>query len=231
MNTPLAPYNIANDNAVLLLFLLNLAGTALVFTRNGKNIKERMKQIFLYGKRQAQFNDRMHITRSGNLLLHIQTISYSTILAASFLQERGIADFTGGSWFFLGISFVFFTAVILIKYAGYYIVNSILFAKRAVKEWQQIYFFTIKMLGFTFAPAVIAILFIPAIPSVCIKIYLGIILIAYLYIVISNIIKIIFTRNINILDIFLYLCTLEFLPMLFVWNFILQLNEFITIKI
>lgn len=231
MNTPLAPYNIANDNAVLILFLLNLAGTALVFTRNRKNIMERTKQIFLYGNRHAQFNDRIHITGTDNLFLHIQTILYSTILTACFLQEKGIADLAKGSWYCLGASIILFTAAILIKYAGYYIVNSILFTRHAVKEWQQIYFFTIKMLGFTLAPPVIAFLFIPAIPSVCIKVYLGIILIAYLYIVISNIIKIIFTRNINILDIFLYLCTLEFLPILFVWKFILQLNEFITIKI
>ena len=74
MNTPLAPYNIANDNAVLILFLLNLAGTALVFTRNRKNIMERTKQIFLYGNRHAQFNDRIHITGTDKLFLHIQTI-------------------------------------------------------------------------------------------------------------------------------------------------------------
>ena len=231
MNSIPAPYNITNDNAIMLLFILNIVSIAFVFTMNGTNILERIKYVFYYGSRQTPFNDRTHISNLSNTLLYLQTILYSTIITIEYLKDEGIMEPAKGSLPYLGMFSLFFAAVILVKYAGYYIINSILFAQHAAKEWQNVYFFTIKLLGFMFTPAIIAILFIPEISFGCVKIYLAIILVAYLYTVISNIIKIIFARNINILDIFLYLCTIEFLPALFVWKFILQLNEFITIKI
>ena len=40
-------------------------------------------------------------------------------------------------------------------------------------------------------------------------------------------IKIIFTKKRNCLDIFLYLCALEFLPFAMAWKFIEQLSDFI----
>lgn len=231
MSNLLAPYHIINDNAVMLLFTLNLVSIAFVFIMNGTNILERIKYVFYYGSHQAPFNDRTNISGLSNALLHTQTILYSTIITIEFLKEKGLTDFNKGALPYLIAFALFFTIAILVKYAGYYIVNSILFTQRAVKELQYIYIFTIKLLGFAFIPAIISILFIPAIPFTYVKFYLLLVLIAYLYMVISNMIKIIFVRNINILDIFLYLCTLEILPTLFVWNFILQLNDFITIKI
>ena len=231
MNSIPAPYNITNDNAIMLLFILNIVSIAFVFTMNGTNILERIKYVFYYGSHQTPFNARTHISNLSNALLYLQTILYSTIITIEYLKNEGLMEPAKGSPPYLGVFSLLFAAVIVIKYAGYYIINSILFAQRAVKEWQHVYFFTIKLLGFMFTPAIIAILFIPAISFGFVKAYLAIILVAYLYTVISNIIKIIFARNINILDIFLYLCTIEFLPALFVWKFILQLNEFITIKI
>lgn len=230
INIP-APYNIANDNAVMLLFILNLVGIAFVFIMHGTNIMERIKYVFYYGSNQTPFNDRTNISGLSNTLLHTQTILYSTIITIEFLKEKGLGNFDNGSLPYLIAFILLFTTVILAKYASYYIVNSILFTRQAVKELQYIYMFTIKLLGFALAPAIISILFIPSISFTCVKVYLLLVLIAYLYMVISNMIKIIFARNINILDIFLYLCTLEILPILFVWNFILQVNEFITIKI
>ena len=47
MNEP-APYCMTNDNAILLLLILNLVGISYVLLMNGANIFERAKCIFYY---------------------------------------------------------------------------------------------------------------------------------------------------------------------------------------
>ena len=231
MTYTVAPYCMTNDNAVMMIFVMNIIGIAYVFLMNGSGIFERLKCMFYYESKSAPFNNRTHITRICNVLLYIQTLFYSTIIASAFILESDRHNSGETILPFMGIAATLFVAVLLFKYSSYNAVNAILFDKQKRTAWNDFYFFTIKLLGFALTPAIIAILFIPAISFGFVKAYLAIILVAYLYTVISNIIKIIFARNINILDIFLYLCTIEFLPALCVWKFILQLNEFITIKI
>ena len=123
-----------------------------------------------------------------------------------------------------------FVSLLLFKLISYDTVNAILFDKRRIIEWREFYFFTIKLLGFAFTPAVITILFLQEIPFYFVKIYLLIVLLAYVYTIFNGLIKIIFSKRHNYLDIFLYLCALEFLPMGIVWKSVLQVSEFLIIK-
>jgi hypothetical protein len=120
--------------------------------------------------------------------------------------------------------------VLLFKRLSYDAVNAILFDRHTVSEWRSFYFFTIKLLGFALTPAIISILFLPVISFTIVKIYLLIVLAAYVYTILNGLFKIIFAQRRNFLDIFLYLCALEFLPLGIVWKSILQLSEFLTIK-
>ena len=225
-----APYNMVNDNTIMLLFALNIVGVSYVFLMNGASILERIKCIFYYESKATPFNDRTHITRICNLLLYAQTVFYLIIVTIGYLQHcRLLID--GKALPSLGIFAALYSAVILLKKAGYAIVNNIMFTKAVAQEWDNLYFFTIKLTGFALAPAVTAILFIPGLSFIYVEIYLTIVLIAYLYTVFRGLINIIFTKKRNYLDIFLYLCALEFLPIAMVWKSVLQLNEFITIKI
>jgi hypothetical protein len=131
---------------------------------------------------------------------------------------------------YMGIVAVIFTAVLLFKYSSYNVVNAILFDKHKRTAWNNFYFFTIKLLGFALTPAIIIILFVPGISLAFVKFYLLIVLIAYIYTVLNGLIKIIFAQRRNFLDIFLYLCALEFLPLGIVWKLILQASAFLTIK-
>ena len=38
MSSSLAPYNMANDNAIMLMFILNMVGVSYVFLMNGESI-------------------------------------------------------------------------------------------------------------------------------------------------------------------------------------------------
>ena len=85
-NTPV-PYNITNDNTIMLLFIINIIGMAYVLMMNGTSIMERAKGIFYYQRNSTPFNDRTHITRICNALMYAQTIFYLTIITLSELQK------------------------------------------------------------------------------------------------------------------------------------------------
>lgn len=230
MTQATAPYCMTNDNAIMMMFVMNIIGISYVFLMNGAGIIERLKCIFYYESKSTPFNNRTHITRICNILLYIQTLFYSTIIASKFILETELFHCETSILPLTGTFAILFILVQLFKLISYDAVNAILFDRQKIGEWREFYFFTIKLLGFAFTPAVIAILFVPEISFVFVKIYLLILLLAYVYTVLNGLNKIIFAKRHNYLDIFLYLCALEFLPMGIVWKSILQVSEFLTIK-
>ena len=224
------PYNMTNDDIIMLLFILNIIGMSYVILMNGASIIERTKGLFYYQGNATPFNDRTHITRICNTLLYTQTILYMTIIAMNGLLRRGDVTLTENTLQYTGAFATFFVLILLLKKAMYKFVNNVLYTKKEALEWDNLYFFTIKLTGFLLAPAVIAILFIPEIAIKYVNIYLLLTATTYIYAVISGLFKIIFAKKRNYLEIFLYLCALEFLPMAMVWKTVQQLSEFITIK-
>lgn len=230
MTNALPPYCMTNDNVIILMFILNIIGISYVFLMNGTGIIERIKCIFYYENKSTPFNNRTHITRVCNILLYVQTVFYSIILATKFILEEKPHHNTADIHLLTGTLALLFVAVLLFKFLSYDAVNAILFDKRRISEWRDFYFFTIKLLGFAFTPAVITVLFLPEISFGFVKIYLLFVLLAYVYTILTGVIKIIFAQRRNFLDIFLYLCALEFLPMGIVWKSVLQVSEFLIIK-
>ena len=229
MTEALAPYCMINDNAIMMIFILNIIGISYVLVMNGAGILERLKCMFYYESKATPYNSRTHITKRCNILLYAQTLFYATTISAEFII-RGGYNADGTILPLIGFLALSFLGVLLFKFISYDAVNAILFSRKEVVAWRNIYFFTIKLLGFALAPAAIAILFLPDHFFSSVKIYLLFVLIAYVYTIFNNLIKIIFTQRRNYLDIFLYLCALEFLPMGIVLKFILQVSEFLTIK-
>ncbi len=220
-----------NDNIILSLLIFNLVGISYVLLMNGANIFERTKCIFYYENKSNPYNDRTNITKICNLLMDFQTIFYATVVTAALVDEHCFNITKENSITVLAALAIIFTGFLLIKRALHGIVNNILFSKSISEEWDNSYLFATKLWGFTLAPAALAILFLPSIPLKYVEFYLILTLALYLYTIISGVYKIIFAKKCIYVDIFLYLCALEFLPIAMVWKTILQLSDFITIKI
>ncbi|MBQ8336874.1 MAG: DUF4271 domain-containing protein [Bacteroidaceae bacterium] len=225
------PYNMLNDNMVMTMFVLNIIGISYVFLMNGASILERLKCMFYYESKSTPYNDRTHITRICNVLMYGQTAFYTMVIVTKLLSESGVYSAANGTPGLFGIILLLFLAVLLFKYVSYNAVNNILFTKQQSQRWSEVYFFTLKLLGFVLAPAGMTILFAHDRFINFVKFYLLFALLIYSYTVFNNLRKIIFTQRRNYLDIFLYLCALEFLPMGIVWKFALQMSEFLTAKI
>lgn len=231
MTDTLAPYCMINDNIIMLMLIINMIGVSYVLLMNGQGILERLKCIFYYENKSTPFNDRRHITRICNIFLYIQVVLYAAIITISCLQKEGEITPDDEVLPIFGIFILFYTTILLTKRIIYDTVNKIIFTNQIAQEWKDLYFFTIKLIGFMLMPIVMTILFIPAVSFTFVKIYLLLTLLIHSYTLLSSLKKIIFIQNRNYLDIFLYLCALEFLPTAMAWKFVLQLNEFITIKI
>ena len=231
MTDTLAPYCMTNDNSILLLLILNLVGISYVILMNGANIFERTKCIFYYESKTIPYNDRTHITKICNLLMYFQSVFYATIVFTAILGRHHHCITNENATIVTATIAGIFALFLLTKRGIHYFVNSILFSKNIAQEWDGFYSIVIKLWGFTLAPAVLAIMFIPQIALKYVEIYSILTIVAYLYTIISGLNKIIFAKKCIYVDIFLYLCALEFLPCAIVWKTMLQLDDFITIKI
>lgn len=230
MTETTAPYCMINDDALMIMFVLNIIGISYVFIMNGTGIMERLKCMFYYESKSTPFNDRTHIASICNILLYTQTLLYTAIITSEFIIRKETYVIDGSILPLAGFIALCFIGALLFKLISYDSVNAILFGRQEVTAWRNTYFFTIKILGFLLAPAAITILFFPGISFNFVKIYLLFVLTIYVYTIFNSLTKIIFTQRCNYLDIFLYLCALEFLPMGIMWKFILQVSEFLTIK-
>lgn len=225
MTDTLAPYNMTNDNGILLLLILNLVSISYVILMNGVNIFERTKCIFYYENKTLPYNDRTHITKICNLMMDFQFVFYATILSTAILG-RHFHNITNENAIIMIFTLAaLLTAFILVKRGIHYTVNSILFSNSIAGEWDSFYSFTIKLWGFLLTPAVLSILFVPQIPLRFVEIYSILTLVAYLYTIINGLNKIIFAKKCIYVDIFLYLCALEFLPCAIVWKTMLHLDD------
>lgn len=231
MTDTAAPYNMANDNAIMLLFLLNIVGISYVVLMNGPSIAEGLKSHFYYKRGSAPFKDSTHITKICNMLMYMQTIFFSGISATFFLMQNGTPVTHSTALLLTGSASLVMAALLLLKRVAYAIVNNTLFAPAESGEWLELFFFTSKILGFALAPAVVAMLFAPHSCANYVLYYIVLIAGIYLYIEVNGLIRIIFRKKRNYLDIFLYLCALEFLPIAMVLKFVQEMSDFITTKI
>lgn len=228
--TPI-PYSFGSDNLLLALFLMNLLGISYVFILNGESIFQRIKSLFYYSRNSKPYNNQTHINRFCNIILYSQVILFCSVLAFAQLKyNHNIAE-TNKSYILWGVYILFFTLCIFAKRLIYDIVNTILFTTQQKREWRISYFFTMQLSGFLLFPLILAIIIVPHVPHSFYSIYITATALICLLMLISRCKKLIFMQKNGFLDIILYLCTLEILPIAVLVKAINELNEFLTINI
>lgn len=224
------PYNFGNDNLLQTLFLFSILGIAYVFVLNGGSILQRIKSLFYYSRNSKPYNNQTHINRVCNLILYAQCVFALSVLAFTQARYDCGALFLKKSHIFIGAYALFFALVILFKRLTYDIVNHILFTPHQKREWRNSYFFTMQLAGLLIFPLVTALLILPDVPQQAYTIYLTSSALIYLLMLTKQCKGIIFPQKSNYLDIILYLCTLEFIPIAVLIKAIKELNLFLTIN-
>lgn len=224
------PYFIGNDNLLTTLFMLSTLGVAYIAVLNGGSILQRLKNIFYYTGNSKPYNSQTHINRFSNIILDAQAILFLSIVAYARMQYTGTEISTEKmhlTWLLYFVSFLLF---FLLKRIVYATVNSILFSKKQGHEWKELYLFTIRIFGCLLFPLITAQLIIPEIKASFYMAYISIAGILCLLMLIKGGRRIIFPQNRGFLDIFLYLCTLEILPIMVLFKATGNLNTFLTVN-
>ncbi len=223
--TPI-PYFFGNDNLLLALFLMNLLGISYVFILNGDSIFQRIKSLFYYSRNSKPYNNQTHINCFCNVILYLQVVLFYSVIAFARLKyEHGIVD-TSKSYLLWGIYMPIFALAIFAKRLIYDVVNAILFTPQQKREWRISYFFTIQLSGFMLFPLVLAMLIVPHVPYNVYLVYLTATALICLLMLINRCRKLIFMQKNGFLDIILYLCMLEILPIAVLVKAINELNDF-----
>ena len=233
MTVEQAPYCIVNDNIAMLLFVLSLIGIAHIFLVSGSSIIERVKSLFYYSNHQSNpFNERTHITKWCNALLYWQTIFYCGTLAFIYLQYSPATAVTDAATAraSLGACVLMSGGLLVAKKIMYDLCNTILWGKEVAKEWSRSHFFTIKLLSFVLLPLLTATLFVEQVGETFMTIYIIFATLTYIAVYISSLNSIIFKKRCNYLDIFLYLCALELLPVAITWKLTQEVNSYLLIN-
>ena len=224
------PYSISNDNVILTLYILSLLMGAYTLMRDGSSIVERIKSMFYYIGQSTPYNTRTGISKAGSFTLYTNAILYSTIITFVYLQKTMPADARGNLIIFAA-SFLLFVIYLAIKFIVYGIINRTLFSEKKAREWSLSYFFTIKLSGILLLPLTSALILRPDVSDTFVWIYLAIIGIIYVIVLSLRCFNIIFSKTFYFLDIFLYLCAIELLPIGILCKTIAQTISFLTIKL
>ena len=223
------PYSISNDNLILSLYVLGLLMMAYTLMHDGSSIVERIKSMFYYKGQSVPFNTRAGISKMGSFTLYASAVFYSSVITFAHLQQSTPAAAKGNMMVFAATAllFVLFLAV---KFLVYEFINRTLFSEKQASEWTLSYFFTIKLSGILLLPLASALILLPSVFTAFVWAYLAIVGLIYFLVLSLRCFNIIFYKSFYFLDIFLYLCAIELLPLFPLWQVLQQTNLFLMIK-
>lgn len=212
------PYCMNSDNLILSLFMLDMLGYAYLLPVDGGNIAERMKNMFYYTGNSTPYKNSVKISLTGSVILYAQTIFHCAVITMGILLQRGEHDICSAPHTAFAICAAACTLFLPAKRIVYDFVNNVLFGAKQAEQWRSSYFFTIQITGTALWPLAAATILAPAVHPVILYGFLIAMLVIYFAMLSMRCFNIIFTGKHCYLDIFLYLCAIELLPLGLAWR-------------
>lgn len=221
------PYLLQNDSMITIILFSSLMLVAYVLSSGKKHLLQQFKSLMVERERNNLFDNFTtdYAQHTFLLVLHTCILSgiglyyYSANTQPALFQLHSHSLLLGG---YVGCILILFLA----KYLCYSFINWVFFDKIANKLWINIYNNIIAWSGFLLLPIVLLVVYF--------DLSLGIsLLFASFVIIISKIV--LFYRCFNnffknfhgCFHLILYLCTLEILPDVLLWESIAQINQFL----
>lgn len=212
------PYTVRNDNVITSILLACFIFAIIAFS-NARHFIVRQARRFFYVPSEGVSEDTETVNEVWFQLLLVFITGLLVSLLFYFYTLYFISDtFVLRSQYtlisiFLGITLVFFA----IKIGAYAIVNLVFFGSKKNQQWIKSLLFIISVEGLLFFPAVLlGGYFDLDIKWVTFHVILSLIIVKLL--TIYKCYMIFFRRNVVKLQIILYFCTLEIVPLLAFWG-------------
>ncbi len=227
VGTPL-PYRFRDDDLITGAMLLSFLLLTWIMAGSWRFIKNYGKNFFRPRERENLFAADGESELHGSLLLTLQTCFLTSILFFSHIQEQmpSISDAVL-PYKVLGIAIAVCLAYYLLKISLYRLVNSIFFERWQRDLWQQDYLINVFGFGLTLFPLTLLVVYFD-LDYLYLRGALFAILIELTGLLFYRCARIFFSSKSQGLHLFLYFCTLEMAPLLFLWRILLFANYFLT---
>ncbi|MCD8290650.1 MAG: DUF4271 domain-containing protein [Prevotella sp.] len=225
------PYTIRNDNMITSILLVCFILVLIGLSKTGRLIARQTKGFFNeHRKHTAEYTETTNEYRF-QFFLVLQSCLLFALL--SFIYTQQFADttfFIMPIYLQLTIFFAVFVAYFSIKTLLYWVVNSVFFDKSSNMVWLKSLLFITSVEGIALFPLVVILSYIN-LPIIYGTFYLCFVIIIVKILLFYKCFVTFFRQKVFCLQIILYFCALEIIPLLFLWGTLVKIIDCFKINI
>lgn len=225
------PYTIKNDNIITSLLIGCFMLTIVAISKSRLFIFRQLKTLFREPKSSGVSMSETTNEYHFQILFVVQTALLLSVISFLYVQER-IADtfILSSQYQLMAIFFGVFMGYFIVRAVAYTCVNSVFFDTARNTLWLKYLFFMTSAEGLCLLPLVM----LQSYFDVSIQnavVYVAIVVALVKILVLYKGFIIFFKQKAGFLQIFLYFCTLEIIPLLSLWGIMVMIVDSLKIKI
>ena len=224
------PYRVGADGLVIGLFLTALVLMTLASSYSAKFIQRHLKNFFHYEKARTTTVPDTNSEIRGLFLLVLNTVLVMGTGCYLFVHQQGY-----GGFFFLSaqahlLLFIAVAAVyFLLKGLAYLFIDWVFFDKKKNLQWHKALLLLTAMEGVLLYPMVLSLPYV-SVPAIVVLVYAAIIVILAKILSFYKAFIIFFRRTGSLLQIFLYFCALEIMPLVVLYGVMAFFDDYLKIN-
>lgn len=208
------PYRFRTDNFVTISLMVGFFLVVWVISRSRHYIRQQVKDFFHEPVRSNLFSERTRNELRGQTFLIFQTCFMLGVLYFDYVQERQAEVFNQISPYQILSAGIGLCAVYyLLKIMVYGFVNHVFFTREQAKRWYDANMLTILAFGLSLLPVGLLVVYFDLAFRPTLILFAALLAVTKL-LLFYKCWRIFFTYSFGIVHLFLYLCTLEIVPML-----------------
>lgn len=212
------PYSVRGDDLITLLLLTSFV-LAVVAYSNVRGFIMRQAKKFFYTPHDGATTVTETATevRFQGFIVFLSSLMIATLFYFYSLHYYGDSYILHSQYYLILIFWVIILFYFLLKGLLYFVVNRVFFESKKNEQWAKSVLFIIAMEGILLFPAVIMAPYF-GLPIQSVGIYFAIVLVFIKILTFYKCFVIFFRQNVFGLQIILYLCALEIVPLLALWG-------------
>jgi len=225
------PYNVHSDNVLTSLLLVSLMLAFISFSGVKNIILQQIKAFFYPAHGSSQEFNQTDTELFTQLFLCFLTAVLSALLFYFYtLTHIGDSFLLPSQYYLIAIYAAIISVYFVVKGLLYTWINNTFFDSKRNEQWMTFLIFVITFEGVLLFPAAMMQIY-SEIPVQTIELYLIIVLILVKISTFYHSYDIFFRRNIVQVQIILYLCALELVPLLLLWSILHIVANFLKLNI
>lgn len=221
------PYSLRSDVFVTSTLLMSFFVVMYIFARSMHVLKMQLKNFFYVRDRKQIFTLKSDSEMKNQAFIVLLACFLLTILFFDYTEERMTSVFNQVSPYkLLAIDMGILLFYFISKYIYYSIVNWTFFSNQKRSQWINAYNFIILAKAVCLLAVVLLVVYFSLDIQATIIATLSIIGISEI-LMIFKAKQIFFTYKFGLLHLFLYFCTLELVPLFFLWEILVSANKYL----